>query len=86
MIKFTYDHTPLAQSMLAITTMHIFSISHVFDLLACMYVQLLIVMNEPLVLQASYQPANTQPSSTVTPVVWYSINSPPHMEPYKPHL
>ena len=71
----------------AIANMHALSISHVFDILACMYVQLSIVKNESSsILQANCRPANTEPSATVTRRVWYSINSPPHMQPLKPHL
>ena len=71
--------TPLLlKCVLAIANMHAFSISRMFDLLACMSVQLLIVEIEPLILQTNYQPANTQPSATVAPVARYSINSPPH--------
>ena len=83
--KITHDHTPLLKCVLAIANKHTL-ISHVFDLFACMYVQLLIVENENLIFQANCQPANTQPSATVAPVVWYSINSPPHMEPHRPYL
>ena len=43
----TRDHTPFAQAhMLAIANMHAFSISCVFNLLACMYLQQSIVENE----------------------------------------
>ena len=36
--------------VLAITNMHVLSISHVFDLLVCMHVQLLLVENIPSIL------------------------------------
>ena len=68
--------TPLLlKRMLVIANMHAFLISRMFDLLACIYVQLLIVENEPLILQVNCtcQPANTQLSTTVTPVVWYIL-------------
>ena len=64
--------TPLLRTcLLAIPNMHTLSISHMLDLLACMYVQLSIVENESSSnLQASCQPANTpiantKPSATV---------------------
>ena len=84
--------TPLLRACsLAIPNMHVLSISRVLDLLACMYVQLSIVENESSsILQANCQPANNianaKPSATVAQAVWYSINSPPHMQPHKPHL
>ena len=82
MNNITCDHTPLAQArMLARDrnfNMHVLSISCMFDLLACMYVQLSIVENESSsILQANCQPANTiantKPSATVARAVWYSI-------------
>ena len=63
-IYIKHDHTPFAQAcMLMIVNIHAFLISCVFDLLACMYVQLSIVKNEfSSILQAhaNCQPANTQ--------------------------
>ena len=79
-MNITRDHTPFAQvCVLARDRKH----ACVIDLLACMYVQLLIIENESSsVLQANCQPANTKPSATVTRAVWYSINSLPHMQLY----
>ena len=66
MNNITRDHIHFAQVHVpAITDMH------ASDLLACKYVQLLIVKNESLLLQANCQP---QPSTTVTRVVWYSAH------------
>ena len=88
----TCDHTPFAR-VLTCDRKHarVIDISRMFDLLEYMYVQLSIVENESsLILQASCQPANTianaKPSTTVARAVWYSINSPSHMQPHKPHL
>ena len=47
-----HDHTPFVR-------MRALSISHMLNLLACMYVQLSIVKNESSILQANCQPANT---------------------------
>ena len=64
-----------------IAYMHMLSISHVLDLLACMYVQLSIVKNESSsILQANCQLANTiinaKPSATIAQAVWHSITHP----------
>ena len=86
--------TPLLRACslaIPIPNMHALSMSRVLDLLVCMYEQLSIVENESSsILQANCQPANiiayAKPSATVARAVWYSINSPPHMQPHKPHL
>ena len=64
-----------------------FLISHILDLLACMYLQLSIVKNDfSLILQANCQPANMQPSATIANLtprphpqkekkVWYTSNA-----------
>ena len=80
---------------LAITNVHALSISRMLDLLACIYIQLSIVEeSSSSIFQVNFQPANTianaianaKPSATVAQaVLWYSINSPPHMQPHKPH-
>ena len=68
--------TPLLlKCALAIVNMYAFLISRVFDLLACMYVQLSVVENVfSSILQANCQPANTQLSTTISQAVWDSIN------------
>lgn len=83
----TRDHM-LCSSTIA--NMHAFSISCIFDLLACMYVPTAIDRQKWVFFDSSRQLStcqpHSQPSAIVTRVVWYSINSTPHMQSYKPQL
>ena len=83
MNNITHDNTPLLKRTCSRSQMKAFSISCVFNLLICMYVQLSIVENESSsIVQANYQPANTQ-CATVAQAgsMVYSINSLPHLHP-----
>ena len=79
-MNITCDHTPFAQVRVLKRSRSqtcTRSRSHVFDLLACMHVQLLIVENDSSILKANCQHTNHPAKCNYVPqTVWYSINSP----------
>ena len=74
--------TPLYASVHACSRKH----AHVRS--TCMHVHVCTAVDrqEWVFFNSLSQLSTCQHPATVTWVVWHSINSPPHMRPYKPHL
>ena len=68
--------------MLTIANMHAFLILQMFDLATCMYVHTAIDRREWVFFDSSSQLS----AKCNCWVVWYCINSPPHMHPHEPYL
>ena len=90
----TRDHTPFAR-MLTCDPKHVRIINITHAQSTCMHVhvrtvQLLIVDNESSLivsqLPTCQHQSRRQAKQTITRAVWYYTNSPPHMQPHKPHL